>query len=308
MRTTGLRIVVDGMRDTESVAAGMIWASPGYFETLRIPVLHGRAFDARDRADAPRVAVVGETMARQCFGTVNAVGRRFREESASGVWFEIIGVVRDTGTADLQGDLVDPTRQLFYRAVAQSGAPPTTIVARTSRDANALVAAMQRELRAADAALPAVTAKTMAQVLEDSLKSSKAVAAGLSALGALGLMLASIGLYAVVAFAVSSRSREIGIRLALGARRRQVMWSVTHGVAALVGIGTAVGLTLSLLVTLALRVVVVPAAGLSIYRPGIDPASLLAIAAAMAVIAVAAAWVPASRAALADPMVALRRE
>jgi predicted permease len=309
MRTTGLRIVVDGaMRETESVSAGMIWAGPSYFETLRIPILYGRAFDARDRADAPRVAMVGETMARQYFGTVNAVGRRFREESASSAWTEVVGVVRDTGTADLQGDLVDPTRQLFYRAVAQSGAPPTTIVARTSQDARSLLPAMQRELRAVDAALPAISATTMAQVLEDSLQSSKAVAASLTALGALGLMLASIGLYAVVAFAVSSRSREIGIRLALGARRRQVIWSVTHGVAALVGVGTAVGLTLSLLATLALRAVVVPAAGLSLYRPSIDPLALLAIAAAMGVVAVAAASIPASRAALADPMVALRRE
>jgi ABC-type antimicrobial peptide transport system permease subunit len=152
-----------------------------------------------------------------------------------------------------------------------------------------------------------ITAKTMAQDLEDSLRVSKTVAAFLAALGALGLVLASIGLYAVVAFAVARRSREIGIRLALGARSQQVVWSVAHGVAGLVGAGTAIGLALTLLATLALRAAYTPA-GLSLYRPGIDPVALLSIAIIMTVVGVAAAFVPARRAARTDPLAALRHD
>ena len=210
--------------------------------------------------------------------------------------------------ADLQGDLIDPTPQLFYRSFAQWDLPPTTVLARTSLDAAGLVGAMQRELRAVNVALPVISAKTMAQYLEESLVAPKAVATFLGGLGALGLCLAGIGLYAVVAFAVSRRSREIGIRMALGARSQQVVWTVAREVAVLVGVGTGAGLALSLLAILALRAVTVPTPGISLYRPTADPLALLSIAAFMAMVGLAAAYVPARRAARMDPLAALRRD
>jgi putative ABC transport system permease protein len=170
------------------------------------------------------------------------------------------------------------------------------------------VIAMRRELLGVDAALPVITAKTMAQDRQDSLKTSQAIAASLAALGTLGLLLASIGLYAVIAFAVARRSREIGIRLAIGARSPQVVWSVVRGVVGLFGIGTALGLALSVLATLALRASYAPAPGVSLYRPTVDPVALLAIAIIMGFVGVAAAFVPARRAALIDPLVALRHD
>lgn len=302
---TGQRLVVEGTAgDRESsVAAVMISAGPGYVETLRIPLLHGRAFDARDRANTPRVAVISETMARVYFGTANAVGRRFRLESEPGSWTEVIGVVRDVGTG-----LVDSHPHQFYLSFTQADAVPTTIVARTSRDAADLLAAMQRKLRDLDASLPVTTAKTMAQARADARTASQAIAASLVALGTLGLLLASVGLYAVIAFAVTRRSREIGIRLALGAPRQRVVWSVLRGVAGLVGIGTALGLALSVLATLALRAAYAPAPGVSLYRPTVDPVALLAIALIMGLVGVAAAFVPARRAVLTDPLVALRHD
>src|SRR5688572_14394231 len=117
---------------------------------LRIPVLFGRALDERDRQDTPRVAVISETMARQYFGADNsatAVGRRFRLEldTDENAWIEVVGVARDTGTADLGGDLIDPTPQLFYRSFAQWDLPPTTVLARTSFDAAALAGAIDRK-------------------------------------------------------------------------------------------------------------------------------------------------------------------
>ena len=316
MQTDGMRLVVEEVGaaagpDRVSRVSGGIWAGPGYFDMLRIPILYGRPIDERDRADTPRVAVISETMARQSFGAVDvasAVGRRFRLERDTNAWIEVIGVVRDTGTADLAGDLVDPTPQLLYRSFAQWDLSPTTVLARTSLDAAGLVGAMQRELRAVNVTLPVISVKTMAQYLEDSLSGVGMVATLLGALGALGLCLAGIGLYAVVAYSVSRRSREIGIRMALGARSQQVVWTVAREVAVLVGVGTGVGLTLSLLAILGLRLVSISTPGISLYRPTADPAALLAIAAFMAMVGLAAAYMPARRAARMDPLVALRRD
>ena len=314
MDVNGVPIVLDratGEKGSE-VNAIVIEAGPGFFDTLRIPLLYGRVFDARDGADTPRVAVITDRMARQYFGEINAVGRRFRSANDPNSWAEVIGVVRDTGTGDFDDDVVDPIAPPFYRSYTQSGTLPTTIIARTSGDAATLVAAMQRELRALDVTLPVVTASTMAQRLEQSQAPAKAVATFLGGLGGLGLVLAGIGLYAVVAFAVARRSREVGIRMALGARSQQVVWSIARGVAGLIGIGTGIGLFLSILAMLAMRASSgsedIGIGNISVYRPTIDPLALLAIAAVTAIVGVAAAFVPARRAARMHPLIALRHE
>ena len=300
----GQRVVLEGTRAEEpALHAGMFWAGPGFFETLRIAVLYGRAFDRRDRPETARAAVINETMAREYFGAVNAVGRRFRLDSGPDSWMEVIEIVRDTGT-----DLLDPVPHVFYLSFTQSGALPTAIVARSSQNAETLLTAMQRELRSVAATLPIVTAKTMAQDRQDALNGPRVVAASLTALGGLGVVLASIGLYALVAFAVTRRSREIGIRMAIGARSGQVVWTVVRGVAGLVGLGTALGLGFSVLATLALRAAYAPAPGVSLYRPTVDPVGLLAIAIIMGAVGAAAAFVPARRAASIDPLLALRHE
>jgi predicted permease len=317
MQEVGVPIVVEGTvppgPGVASTFAGAIWAGPGYFDMLRIPILFGRALDERDQRDTSRVAVISETMARQYFGAGNpadALGRRFRIEwdTNANIWIEVVGVARDTGTADLQGDLVDPTPQLFYRSFRQWDLPPTTVLARTALDATGLVGAMQRELRAVNPALPVLSAKTMVQYLEESLVTSKMIAMFLGVLGALGLCLAGIGLYAVVAFAVSRRSREIGIRMALGARSEQVVWTVAREVSLLIGAGTLTGIALTLMAILALRAVNVTTPGISLYRPAADPLALLSVAMFMAVVGLAAAYVPARRAARMNPLVALRRD
>jgi len=153
-----------------------------------------------------------------------------------------------------------------------------------------------------------IAARTMAQYLEESLLAPAAAATLLASLGALGLTLAGIGLYAVVSFRVSRRAHEIGIRMALGARRAQVVWTVTSEVAVLLAVGTGIGLVVSLLATLALRAVSAPAPGVSLYRPTVDPLALAAIAAFMGVVGAAAASIPAWRAARMDPLTALRRD
>jgi predicted permease len=314
MDVTGVPIVVDRAdgQPGGGVRAVVIEAGPGLFETLKIRPLYGRVFDARDRAGTPRVAVITEAMAQRYFGAPDAVGRRFRLENEPGGWTEVIGVVPDTGTGDFADDVIAPIAPAYYRSYTQTGAPPTTVIARTSGDAGALVAAMQGELRAIDVTLPVVTASTMSQMLERSQAVPKAVATVLGVLGGLGLALAGIGLYAVVAFAVARRSREIGIRMALGARSHQVVSSVARGVAGLMGIGTGAGLLLSALLTFALRAASGPGdigiGSISVYRPEIDLVAPLVIAGVTAAVGVAAAFVPARRAARLDPLVALRHE
>jgi predicted permease len=314
MALTGVSIVVDGAvgQTPSGLEAARLAAGPGFFDALRIPLLFGRVFDERDRADTPRVAVISERMARQYFGAVDASGRRFRMQNDPNSWTEVIGVVRDTGTGDLDSDVLDPVGPMFYTSYTQERALPTTVIARTSGDAAPLVAAMQRELRGVDITLPVVTAQTMAQMLENGRAVPKGIATIFGALGGLGLVLASIGLYAVVAFAVARRSREIGIRMALGARSQQVVWSIARGVAGLIGVGTSIGLGLLVLVMLAMRAgggsADIGIGSLSVYRPTIDPLALLTIAAVTALVGVAAAFVPGRRAALMDPLVALRHE
>ncbi len=293
--------------------AGVVWAGPGYLEALRIPILFGRSLDERDRPGTPAVAVVSESLARQFLHVSNpadAIGRRFRlgrDADASGS-FEVVGIAADTGTADRQGDLMEPRPQLVYRSYVQAGQRPTALLARTTLDAATLVGDMQGDLRAIDPTLPVVSAMTMAQYLESSLAAPKAIATFIGGLGALGLGLAAIGLYAVISFAVSRRAREIGIRMALGAHRGQAVWTVARGVAIVVGTGTAIGVGLTLLAIMGLRAAAAPAPGITLYRPTADPLGLLAVAAFVAAVAAVAAFGPARRAATIDPLVALRRE
>jgi len=312
MSPNGEGIIIDGANDAslQTVGAGGIWAGPGFFETLQIPILYGRALDARDREGALATAVVNESMARRFFGTANAVGRRFRTAPGDRPWMTVVGVCRDTWTNDL-GDIVDPVPHMFYRPMEQWGQTPTTVVARTTLGSGPLVRAMELELRRVNERLPVLTAKTMAQVLEDSLQVAKGMAAFFTGLGVLGLTLAGIGLYAVIAFAVARRSREIGIRMALGAGSQQVVWSVARGMAALVAVGTTVGLAFWVVAVLVMRVAPVQTSGVAniqLYQPDVDPLAMLAIAAFTALVGVVASYVPARRAARMDPLIALRHD
>lgn len=305
MVTNGQPLIVEQQNTSGGgiVAAGSIWAGPGFFDTLQIPIRLGRSLDERDRAGTPLVAVVSETMARQQSGDLNAVGRRFRFDHDTR-WIQVVGIAADTKTSDL----ADSGRAFFYRSPAQWDRPAATVFARTSLDASSLLVAMRRELRAIDGTLPVLSAKTMRQHLEDSLVVPKAVATALGILGALGVSLAGIGLYAVIAFAVSRRSREIGIRMALGAESRQVVSDIAREVAVLVGAGTGIGFILSIAVMMLMRSSAAPAPGIELYRPEIDPAAMAAIAAFMTLVGALAASVPARRAATLDPLAALRHD
>lgn len=303
--TGNRRVVADG-GSGPSVAISWKWAGPDYFKTLRVGVLFGREFDARDRLNTPAAALINETMAQRLFGTVNAVGRRFRfdDDPASWTEVEVVGVVQDTRT---HISLDEPPGPLFYRSITQSESPAPTIMAHTLLDAASLAGAMQRELRALDPQVPVISATTMRQRVDDSMSGERILASILGGLSLLGLALAALGLYAVVAFGVSRRAMEVGIRMALGARGAQVIRLITRDVAAVVGAGIAAGVFLSALVAIWLETTgLSAAANLAFTGPIADIATIAAVAIVMVAIACAAAFFPTRKATRIDPQVALR--
>jgi predicted permease len=303
-------LVIDGYApssgDEEASRVATALAGPGYFETLGIQLLRGRTFDEGDRADAAPVAVVNETMARRYFGTVEAVGRRFSFEGEPAAPVTIIGVVRDVRT-----DMMEMPEPLFYRSFRQVEDPTPTVLARTALDPSTVVGAMQSALREMGSGLPVVTAKTLERHVDDSLLAIKAAAAALAGLSLAGLGLACLGLHAVVSFAVSRRSRELGIRVALGARSAQVVRLVAREVTGLVGAGIALGLALTWVVMLVISAVAVDLSAsphIDVSGPQADPLTFLLVAVVIVLAALAAAYFPARRAANVDPLVALRHQ
>jgi putative ABC transport system permease protein len=299
--------------EDESVYLPWIWAGPEYFEAFGIPLVRGRGFGEGDRPDTPPVAVVNESLARRYFGTADPVGRRVRvfegpgtpDAPDPGTELEIVGVVPDVRTS-----LLDPPGPLFYRASRQGAPAPSTVVVRTAGDPATLLPAMQRVLRDLDATVPVTKATTVDRALSDELGPGRAVVAVVGVLGILGLGLASLGLYAVVAFAVSRRSREIGIRTALGARRSEVIWTLSRDVATLMAGSLALGLGAAWLLVRSLGGLVSnlgQAEGVNLNAaPDVDPVSFAAVALLMAVVGLTATLVPAWHASGKRPLAALR--
>ncbi|HET8547464.1 MAG TPA: FtsX-like permease family protein [Bryobacteraceae bacterium] len=319
---------LDGASDGESFRVEGRFAGPGYFHTLGIPVLFGRVFDERDfeetraqpiaasaaesRAvadlyggagprpvrspESPEAIVVSEAFARRSFGAPNAVGKRLRFAHADTQPVEIVGVVGNARSIDM---VADAPKKFFYRSAAQAGVMPTTLVARASRNEAALVGLMQQEVRQLHPELPVTNAMTMKQRQAKELGLFRTAVVALGALGGLGLLLAGVGLYAVVAYAVAQRTNELGIRIALGARPGDLTWLVVRDVTALVVTGIAIGSTLSWV-----GVTVLESSVAQIL--GVNPLALAPVAVIIVACGVAAAWAPARRAVLADPIAAIR--
>jgi predicted permease len=287
---------LEGAQDGESFVVEGRWAGPGYFQTLGIPVLFGRVFDERDSPESPEAIVVNEAFARRFFGTPNAVGKRLRFADADSRPVEIVGVVGNARSIDM---VADAPENFLYRS--QAGLMPTTIVARVSRDEGALVGLLQQEVRRLHPELPVTNAMTMKQRQAKELGLFRVAAVALGALGGLGLLLAAVGLYAVVAYAVAQRTNELGIRIALGARPGDLTWLVVRDVTALVVTGIAIGSALSW-------------AGVTLLESsvaqilGVNPLALAPVALMIVACGAAAAYAPARRAVLTDPIAAIRHQ
>jgi len=304
--TTGLP--ADGQFNREFMAEGAgssdfmqvegRWADPGYFETLGIPLLFGREFDPHDSPASQEVIVVSEAFALRFFGAPNVVGKRLRirESKGNSRTVSIVGVARNTRSIDYVG--LNP-KKFFYLSAAQAGKMPTAIVARASRNEIALLSLLQQEVRRLHPELPVLAAETLEQRHAKDLVLFRAAYRALGVLGALGLFLAAVGLYSVVALAVAQRSSEIGIRVALGARPGNVIWLVVRDVTVLVFAGIAFGSVLSWTGLIVFKASVGPVMGF-------DPLNILLVALVIAAFGAAAAFLPARRAVQIDPIAAIR--
>jgi predicted permease len=270
--------------------------SPDYFDAVRIPLHHGRVLNSFDRDGTRRVAVVSESMARLFWPGQNAIGRRFRN-SVENTYWEVVGVVGDV--ASIGSGL--PPLPTAYLPLDQSYQSTITLVARTAADPAALMKPVMAKVQRLDPDLALTGALTMPEMISQGLWAPRAGAALFGVFGLLGLALAALGIYSVMAYMVAQRSNEIGIRMALGARPSHVVRLVVGQGArlALAGIafGVAAGLALSRLIS-----------GLLFGIGPQDPTTFCAVAAVLGAVALLAAWLPALVAARIDPVLALRRE
>jgi putative ABC transport system permease protein len=267
--------------------------SPNRFAVLGIPIKAGRDFDERDTPASTPVAIINETMAKQLFADENPIGRKLVSGMAQ-VQQEIVGVVADSHTASLT---TAPVAEMFY-PMLQRPENFTAILLRTDGDPRALTASVRAALRDVDANLPLTNSGTMQDFVDQSTADRRLTMILLIVFAALALTLASLGVYSVMAYSVTQRSSEIGIRMALGARATDVQHMVLGQGMKLTGIGMLIGLVVALALTRLM------AALLFEVRPG-DPLVYAAIAALLGVIAAAACWIPSRRAARVDPMKAL---
>ena len=276
-----------------------------FFETLGIPLVAGRAFGAGDTLTSPKVAVINQRLAAVRFPHQNPIGQRISLGVYAGYGdvltkgaIEIVGVCADTLYGDLHGA---PPPQLFIPYVQQTGVRRLTYQIRTQTKPEAIVPALRRVVHAADAALPLVNVRTQQDQIDTVLADERLLVSLTSAFGLLALVLASVGIYGVLAYSVTQRTREIGIRMALGAIPRQISTMVLREAASLSVTAIALGMSASFLVT---RFVKSMLFGVS---PS-DPATLWGAAGLLMIVALGASWIPARRAASVQPMEALRRD
>ena len=300
---TAVTAVGEAIRDErEHIEAGYSVVGPDYFRTMRTPLVTGRAFADTDTADAPHVVIVNETMARRLWpnDTANSViGRRVRlsDDSAGAVDIHVIGVARD-GKYNLLGE---PPTEYFFIPHAQHYRGRMTFIARTEGSPAALAPAVQREIAALDADVPIFGVRTMPLYLDRLLSLPKSAAALVGLFAFVALIMASVSLYGLVSYSTARRTKEIGVRIAVGARHVDVLWAVLKQGAAIALAGIGVG------VLAALGLARLAASLLYGISPE-DPTTLLAGMVLLVTIALIASYVPARRAMRLDPTRALRHE
>jgi predicted permease len=275
--------------------------SPNFFRTLEIPLLQGRDVTRQDDSTAPKVAIINEAMARFYFGNAHAIGRRLSLISPGGGEIEIVGVAGDAKYRSLR----EPTPHMLYLPYLQRPAGSLefdmTGEIRTAGNPESLAGAVRQVIRGIDSNVPIPVFTTLAEEVDNSLAQERLVAELSSLFGLLALILASIGLYGVMTYTVSRRTGEIVIRMALGARRQQVLSTVLRESLALVAIGVLIGLPL---IVMFARVISIQLYGMT----NGDPLAICVAVALQASTAAIASYMPARRATKVDPILALRHE
>ncbi|MGO9095412.1 MAG: ABC transporter permease [Bryobacteraceae bacterium] len=281
----------------ESVAVPANIVSEGYFETLSVPILRGRDFQVTDNADSPRVAIASQQFARQYFPHADPIGKRFRLGRGSGPMVEIVGLARQS-PYQFPGE---PPQDILYLPLAQNPQTQMLLLAQSQGDAAALAAPLRQLVRSLDADQPIYNVRTIEEYFDMRItKLFHWLTEAMGALGLLGLALAMVGLYGLMAYSVSRRMREIGIRMALGADRVNVLKLVLRQGLMLAGIGVGIGILLCLLFSRALTA--------ALLVPSFNLTMLALVSLALLGMAALGAYVPARRASSVDPMAVLRQE
>lgn len=268
-----------------------------FFETTAIPLLRGRLFADSDTEKSPKVVVVNETFVRQFLAGRDPIGQYYGYDAANPHAFQIVGVVKDSRFNDVR-ESVPPT---IFHSLSQDPIGVGSLNVRTFGDPSPLVAQIRDAVKSVDPKLPIANSSTVSQVVSEGLWGYRLIARLASIFGFLALGLACLGLYGVLSYAVARRTAELGVRMALGAPRRAVLWLVLHQTLAMAAMGIAAGLLLSFAAGRAVRSLLF---GLSPH----DPGTMLAAAVTLLVVAIASGLIPALRAARVNPSDALRAE
>ena len=266
----------------------------GYFRTLQIPMIAGRDFSDQDRADAPKVVIINQTMANRFWPGQDATGHRVH---VWGDWRTVAGVARDVKYHRMN----EPAESFLYVPLLQAHGTDANLIVRSQLPAQTVVDAVRTAAKSLDSKVQPLEADDLAGLLHVSMFANRTAASLASVLGILGLLLASLGIYGVLSYSVSQRVREIGIRVALGAQRKHVLRLVVGKGLQLAIFGAAVGAAAALAVT----------RGMGSLLFGVsasDPVTFVAVAIGVSAVAALAAYLPARRAMRVDPMVALRYE
>ena len=282
---------------TDYLVTDIVHCTPDYFPAMGVEILKGRAFTERDTAEAPFVAIVDERFVSQNFPREDPIGKRIRFGGRTPQWRQIVGIARHVKNYGVDQE----SRMETYVPLAQRATSYGVMVVRTTGDPAAMTTPVRRALSELDPNQPLFRVATMEAVLEDTRATKRAAMLLLAAFAATALLLAAIGLYGVISYAVTQRTREIGIRIALGAEKGSVLSLLFRQGARILAAGLAVGLAASLLLAQFLRSLLF---GIS----ATDPFTFGAVIVILSAVALLATWIPARRATRVDPIVALRYE
>lgn len=293
------KIFTEGQESGPGILVDYDEVAPHYFETLGVSLVRGRDFADKDRQGSPCVAIISESMAHQVWPGEDPIGKRFRmiQFISLSAYQEVVGVVKDTRYRRLEQK---PTPHMFL-PFAQNFQVSATILIRTAMNPNTLARGVRQEVVAMDPSLPLPDVRTMADHVSDADSDQEAIAALMSLFGFLALVLASVGVYALMSYAVSQRTHEIGIRMALGAERRDVLKLIVGRALLLALAGIAIGLIAALALTREISSMLYAVSST-------DPLTFGFASILLAAVALSASYVPARRAMRLNPMVALREQ